>query len=33
MNLDGMFRNGMDPYATVGAVSHVPMYHKVAVNQ
>ena len=24
MNLDGMFHNGMDPYATVGAVLHVP---------
>ena len=24
MNLDGMFHNGMDPYATVGLVLHVP---------
>ena len=24
MNLDGMLHNGMDPYATVGAVLHVP---------
>ena len=31
MNLDCMFHNGMDPYATVGAVLHVPK--KRAVNQ
>ena len=24
MNLDGMFHNRMDPYATVGAVFHIP---------
>ena len=24
MNLDVMFHNGMDPYATMGAVPHVP---------
>ena len=24
INFDGMFHNGMDPYATVGAVLHMP---------
>ena len=24
MNLDRMFHNGVDPYATVGAVLHIP---------